>query len=61
MVDVHDDDALGCAHLGRSQSNSRRGVHGFEHVIDQLDNFAVDVFDWSSDFAKRRIGIFQDF
>ena len=40
VIDVEHDYTLRCADLRRGQADTGRGIHGFEHVVDQLDGFA---------------------
>jgi len=60
LADVDDDHALVHVDLRRSQADARRGVHGFEHVVDQLTQRVIDGFDRLRLGTKPRIGKFED-
>ena len=58
VVHVHHEEALGDVDLRRGQTDARRGVHRFEHVVDQLlKERLADLFGLDSlrDFAQRRV------
>ena len=44
-VKIDDDDLLGDADLDRREPDPGRGVHGLEHVVDQLTNPVVHGLD----------------
>ncbi|MNP49064.1 hypothetical protein D3C76_1432270 [compost metagenome] len=46
--------------LSRSQPDTRRFVHGFKHVVDQLANFVIDDSHWLGDGAQTRVWKFED-
>ena len=53
FAQVHDHDALVHVDLRGRQTNARRFVHGFKHVIDQLTHFVVhNLHDYAHDRRK---------
>ena len=58
VVHVHHEEALGDVDLRCGQTDARRGVHRFEHVVDELlEERVADLFgrDSLGDFAQRRV------
>ncbi len=53
--DIDDDDALRHGNLDRGQSDARRGIHGFQHVVHQLADFVIDAIDRLADETQARI------
>jgi len=52
---IHYEQTLWHTDLHRGQTYARRGVHGFEHVVDELLKIAVEFGDWISRFVEHRI------
>lgn len=63
VLDVHHEHALGDIDLRRSEADARRGIHRFEHVVDELleervgNLFRIDLL---RDFAKGRMAVGDD-
>ncbi|MCY1449656.1 hypothetical protein D9M71_664080 [compost metagenome] len=57
---VHHHHALVHIHLGGGEAYARCGVHGFEHVVDQLAHGVVHHCHRLGDGAKPRIGEFEN-
>mmetsp|Transcript_49610 Transcript_49610/g.116521 ORF Transcript_49610/g.116521 Transcript_49610/m.116521 type:complete len:227 (+) Transcript_49610:181-861(+) len=57
---VDDDDALMHVHLRGRQPDAVGGVHGFQHVVDQLADAGVDLGHGLGDRVQPRVGIAKD-
>ena len=53
---VNDDDAARHADLYRGKPNARRGVHGLQHIVHQLDDGGVDLLDRIRNLAQNGVG-----
>ena len=64
VVHVHDEQPLRNADLRRGEADARSGIHGFEHVVDELlEERIVDFFqfDFFGNPAQRRVPVLDDF
>jgi len=57
---VHHHHALVHVDLGRGQADAGGGIHGLEHVVDQLGKRRVEHGHRLGDGAQARIGEFED-
>src|SRR5690606_30431539 len=60
LADIDDDNALVHVDLRRRQPNTRRGVHGLEHVVDQLLQARIDLLDGLGLDAKPWVWVFEN-
>ena len=54
------DHALGNADLNRGQADARSLVHRLEHVIDELADAAIDLFDRLGEQPQSLVGKFNN-
>ena len=60
LADVDHQQALVHVDLRGRQADAGRGVHGLEHVVDQLAQRCVDLLDGLGAGAQSRIGKFEN-
>ena len=63
VMRVHDENALRDVYLRRGKADARRGVHRFEHVVDQLLEKRVgDIarIDFFGNFPQARMAVGND-
>ena len=58
--EVDDGDAFGHGDLRRGETDALRGVHGFEHVGDELAQLVVEFGDGFAGLLEDRFGVFDD-
>ena len=46
MIGVENHYPLRDANLRCSETNAGCGIHGFEHIVNQLDGFFAKIFHW---------------
>src|SRR4051794_18436482 len=57
---IHYENAQRCAELWYHQTGARSGVHGIDHVVDQLKNALIDVAELSQRRVEDRVAEFKN-